>query len=92
VEVLTAINNVENSRASLKLALIARDLAQSRVDAEQKKYDLGTSTIFFVLAAQNDLTQAESNLVTQTVNYRRNIIVLKHNTGELLGDRGVVVQ
>ncbi|MBI4904211.1 MAG: TolC family protein [Acidobacteria bacterium] len=92
LEVLQAINNVENSRASLKLAVIARDLAQKRQDAEQKKYDLGTSTIFFVLAAQTDLTQAESNLVTQTVNYRRNLIVLRHRTGELLTDRGIVVQ
>jgi outer membrane protein TolC len=91
LEVLNAINQVENSRASVKLAQIARDLAQKRVDAEQKKYELGTTTIFFVLAAQNDLTQAESSLVTQSVNYRRNMLVLQQRTGELLADRGVVV-
>jgi len=89
--VLNAINQVENSRASVKLAQIARDLAQKRVDAEQKKYELGTTTIFFVLAAQNDLTQAESALVTQSVSYRRNLLVLQQRTGELLAERGVVV-
>lgn len=91
LEVLNAINQVENSRASVKLAQIARDLAQKRVDAEQKKYELGTTTIFFVLAAQNDLTQAESSLVTQTVGYRRALLTLQQRTGELLADRGVVV-
>lgn len=91
LEVLNAINQVENSRASVKLAQIARDLAQKRVDAEQKKYELGTTTIFFVLAAQNDLTLAESALVTQTVGYRRNLLVLQQRTGELLADRGIVL-
>jgi outer membrane protein len=91
LEVLNAINQVENSRASVKLAQIARDLAQKRVDAEQKKYELGTTTIFFVLAAQNDLTLAESALVTQSVGYRRNLLVLQQRTGELLAERGVVV-
>ncbi|MBI3209420.1 MAG: TolC family protein, partial [Candidatus Solibacter usitatus] len=92
LEVLNAINQVENSRASVKLAIIARDLAQKRLDAEQKKYDLGTSTTFLVLAAQNDLTLAESALVTNTINLRRNLIVLRHNTGELLADRNIIVQ
>ncbi len=91
LEVLNAINQVENSRASVKLAQIARDLAQKRVDAEQKRYELGTTTIFFVLAAQTDLTQAESSLVTQSVSYRRNLLILQQRTGELLAERGVVI-
>ncbi|MCZ2150540.1 MAG: TolC family protein [Bryobacterales bacterium] len=91
LDVLTAVNQVEQSRASVKLALIARDLAQKRVEAEQKKYELGTTTIFFVLSAQADLTQAESNLVTQNVGYRRNMLLLMQRTGELLAERGVVL-
>ncbi|MBV6431858.1 MAG: hypothetical protein IANPNBLG_01991 [Bryobacteraceae bacterium] len=91
LDVLTAVNQVEQSRASVKLAVIARDLAQKRVEAEQKKYELGTTTIFFVLSAQADLTQAESNLVTQNVGYRRNMLLLMQRTGELLAERGVVL-
>jgi len=67
--VLSAVNQVDNTKASVELAKIVTDLAQKRVDAEQKKYELGTTTIFFVLAAQTDLTQAQSNLVTQSINY-----------------------
>lgn len=92
LDVLNAINQVENSRASVELAKIAADLAQKRVEAEQKKYDLGTTTLFFVLAAQQDLSQAQSDLVTQSVTYRRNQLNLLQRSGKLLNDRGVVLQ
>ncbi|MBY0506038.1 MAG: TolC family protein [Bryobacteraceae bacterium] len=92
LDVLNAINLVENSRASVELAKIAADLAQKRVEAEQKKYDLGTTTLFFVLAAQQDLSQAQSDLVTQSVTYRRNQLNLLQRSGKLLSDRGVVLQ
>ena len=92
LDVLNAINLVENSRASVELAKIAADFAQKRVEAEQKKYDLGTTTLFFVLAAQQDLSQAQSDLVTQSVTYRRNQLNLLQRSGKLLSDRGVILQ
>jgi outer membrane protein len=92
LQVLQAVNQVENSKASVQLAQIARDLAQKRVDAEQKRYELGTTTIFFVLAAQNDLTTAEASLVRESINYRRNLLSLLQRTGELLDERGIQVQ
>jgi outer membrane protein TolC len=90
--VLNAINQVENSKAGVDLAKVALDLAQKRADAEQKKYDLGTTTIFFLLDAQTALTQAQSNLVTQSVNYRKALTNLQRFTGELLNERGIAIQ
>ncbi|MEX2264928.1 MAG: TolC family protein [Bryobacteraceae bacterium] len=92
LEVLTAVNQVESSKASVELAVVARDLAQKRLDAEQKKYELGTSQIFFVLQAQNDLINSQSALVRESVGYRRNQLNLLRRTGELLEERGVIVQ
>lgn len=92
LQVLNVISQVENSRASVQLARVARDLAQKRVEADQKRYELGTTTLFFVLASQGDYTQAENNLVTQTINYRRNLISLLQRTGQLLEERGIVLQ
>ncbi len=92
LQVSQAISQVDNSRASVELAKVARDLAQKRVDADQKRYELGTTTIFFVLASQNDLTTAESNLVRESINYRRNLMNLLQRTGELLDERGIQVQ
>jgi len=91
LEVLNAVNQVENSRASVKLAQVRLDFSQKRVEAEQKRYDLGVTTIFFVIQAQNDLVSAQADLVQQSVQYRRNLLNLQRVTGQLLEDRGIVI-
>lgn len=90
-EVLNAITNVESSREGVRLAQIAVDYAQKRVEADQKRYDLGVINIFFLLSAQNDLANAQSNLVNQTVNYKRNLLILQQRLGTLFDDRGIVI-
>ena len=92
LQVLTAVTSLENSKASVELARRARDLAQKRVEAEQKKYELGTELIFFVLTAQGDLSTAESALVNQMINYRLNQLALMRATGTLLEDRNIALQ
>jgi outer membrane protein len=92
LDVLQAVNQVESSKTSVDLAVKSRDFAQLRLDAENKKYELGTSQIFLVLQAQTDLIVAESNVVSQSLNYRRNILNLLQKTGELLQERGVAIQ
>ena len=84
--------SVESSKAAVKLAVTAQDFARKYLEAEQKKYDLGTSQIFFVLQAQSALVAAESAVVQNSVNYRRNMLNLLRRTGELLEERGVRVQ
>ena len=91
-DVLTAVTQLESSRASVKLAQIAVDYAVKRVDADQQRYDLGVITVFFLLSSQTDLTTARSNLVDQTVQYRRNVLNLQQRLGTLLADKGIVVQ
>lgn len=91
-EVLNAITQVESSREGVRLANIALDFAQKRVEADQKRYDLGVITIFFLLSAQTDLTQAQSNLVNQTIQHKRNMLTLQQRLGTLLEERGIVLQ
>ena len=91
-DVLTAVTQLESSRASVKLAQIAVDYAVKRVDADQQRYDLGVITVFFLLSSQTDLTTARSNLVDQTVQYRRNVLNLQQRLGTLLADKGIVLQ
>jgi outer membrane protein TolC len=76
----------------VKLAITAQDFARKYLEAEQKKYELGTSQIFFVLQAQNALVSAEATVVQNSVNYRRNVLNLLRRTGELLDERGVAIQ
>lgn len=92
LDVLNAISSVEQSRASVKQATVARDFAQKRLEAEQKKYELGAREAFFVLQAQIDLATAESDLLSQSIGYRRNLLSLLQSTGQLLEERGVVLR
>lgn len=92
LEVLNAINQVENSRASVELAKVALDFAQKRVDADRKRYDLGTITLYFLLDAQTALNRAQSDLVNQSVNYRKNLTNLHRATGELLYERNIALR
>ncbi len=92
LEVLNAISGVEQSRAGVKQAAVARDFAQKRLAAEQQKYELGVVQAFFVLQAQQDLTTAESEVLSQSIAFRRNRLAMLQATGELLDERGVVLR
>ncbi|MCB1019151.1 MAG: TolC family protein, partial [Acidobacteria bacterium] len=89
LDVLQAVAGVELSKAAVQQAAVAQDFAQKRLDAEERKYDLGVSTAFFVLAAQDTLVRAEADLVDQSIAYRRALLTLDRATGELLDKRGV---
>ncbi len=60
VEVRNAQIALEQNRARVQAAQKSRILQEQTLDAEQKKYQLGASTIFFVIQAQRDLAQAQS--------------------------------
>ena len=91
LEVLNAVTGVELSKTALSQAEVARDFSQKRLEAEQRKYDLGVQEAFFVLQAQNDLVDAEANVLAQSIAYRRSMLTLLRATGELLEERGVML-
>jgi HAE1 family hydrophobic/amphiphilic exporter-1 len=90
-DVLNAVTRVESSRAAIRQSQIAVNFAQQRLEAEEKRYNLGVSTIFFVLQATTDLFNSQSSLVVQSVQYRRDLLNLMRMTGTLLDDRGIIV-
>ncbi len=92
LDVLNAITGVELSKAAIQQAAVALDFSQKRLDAEQKKYDLGVSTAFIVLDAQDDLVQSQADLLLESIGYRQAMVTLLEATGELLAERGVRVE
>jgi outer membrane protein TolC len=65
-------------RAQVDAASKARELQQQTFDAEQKKYQLGASTVYLVIQTQRDLINAQgtelralANLVEAKANYER---------------------
>lgn len=69
---------VEQGRAQVQAASKARELQQQTFDAEQKKYQLGASTVYNVILTQRDLITAQgtelralANLAEAKANYER---------------------
>ena len=50
-------------------ARAARELAEQRLDAEQKRFEVGLSTNFLVIQAQRDLAQAKTNELSAVLAY-----------------------
>ena len=47
----------------------ARELAEQRLDAERKRFEVGMSTSFLVIQAQRDLAQAKTNELSAVLAY-----------------------
>ncbi|GAC1637928.1 MAG: hypothetical protein NVS9B14_18140 [Candidatus Acidiferrum sp.] len=69
---------LEQDRARVDAASKARELQQQTFDAEQKKYQLGASTVYLVIQTQRDLIAAQgtelralTDLVEAKANYER---------------------
>lgn len=92
LSVLNAITNLDSSKESVKLAKIALDYAEKNLDAANKKYELGTGLQLDVSNAQDRKVQAESQVVSNGIQVRKNLINLLVQTGSLLDERGIVIQ
>jgi outer membrane protein TolC len=92
LNVTNAVHALEQSKLSMQAAKVALDLAQKTLQAEQHKYELGAETVFFVLEAQTELTQAEEALVQAQVNYQLATAQVDHDTGDLLTSYQVQIQ
>ncbi len=84
LEVRNSVHRLEEARLSIAASRIARDLAQKNLEAEQRKFELGVQTIFFVLDAQTQLAGAEQSLLQSEISFRRAVTALDRATGSLL--------
>ncbi len=91
VEVSNAVIGVQQARARFQAAVKARILAEQTLDAEQKKYALGASTIFLVIQAQRDLAQAQFNEVAAQAVYSRAHNEMDRATGQTLKTNNVLM-
>ncbi len=92
VDVQNALIGVQQSRAQYQAAVKSRILQEQTLDAEQKKYALGASTIFFVIQAQRDLAQAQATEVAALSAYNRARVTLDQATGLTLETYGVSLE
>jgi outer membrane protein len=91
IEVRNAQFGVEQNRASVASAQAAVDYAQQSLDAEQKKYQFGTSTTTAVLQTRSALATAESTLLSAMAAYEKSRIELDRSTGTILDQQGISI-
>jgi outer membrane protein TolC len=92
LQILNAVTNLEGAKEQLKLANITLDFAKLNLDAENQKYQLGTEINQNVINAQQQKASAELTVVNAQISLRKSLLNLLTQTGELLDERGIVVQ
>jgi outer membrane protein len=73
-EVTNAALQVESSLKRYEAASVARELAQTRLQAEQSRFEVGLSTNFFVVQAQRDLATVQNSELRALLDYRRALV------------------
>src|SRR3984957_7727537 len=92
IEIRNAQYAVQQNRASVDSARAAVELGHQSLDAEQKKFQFGTSTNTLVLQYQSQLATAESTLVNAMVAYEKSRVELDRATGQLLDHAGISIE
>jgi outer membrane protein TolC len=65
---------IEMNAKRIETARLTRELAEQRLDAERKRFEVGMSTSFLVIQAQRDLAQAKNNELTAVLAYDLSLV------------------
>lgn len=75
-QVRLAARQVQTNQRRVDTTRVSRQLAERRLDAEERKLAAGTTTSFFVFQAQRDLSQARNNELRAILDYHRSTVDL----------------
>lgn len=92
LEVRNALTAVEMNKARIQSAQDSRALAVEQLEAEQRKFQLGASTVRFVLEEQRNLQQMQTNEIAAIVNYRKALVDYDHALGMTLKKNNVSIE
>ena len=76
-EVREAALRLEQNRQRIETAQLGRELAEQRLDAEQKRFEVGMSTSFLVIQAQRDLAVARNNEQRSYLDYQLAVVAFE---------------
>jgi outer membrane protein TolC len=91
LEVRQAVRSVQAAIKRIEATRVARELQDEKLQAEQKKFAVGTSTNFQVLEFQKDLTEAKTDEIRAIIDYNKALVALEQAKGTLLKKRGLHV-
>ena len=73
-QVRDAAWKIEMNARRIETARASHELAEQRLDAERKRYEVGMSTSFLVIQAQRDLAQAKTNELGAVLAYDLSLV------------------
>jgi outer membrane protein TolC len=76
-QVRAAAREVQTNQQRVESSRSARQLAERHLEAEQRKFEAGTSTSFLVFQAQRDLSLARNVELQNVLNFHRAVIDLE---------------
>lgn len=76
-EVRNAALGLEQNRQRIETARLGRELAEQRLDAEQRRFEVGMSTSFLVIQAQRDLAVARDNEQRAYLDYQLAVVAFE---------------
>jgi outer membrane protein TolC len=89
LEVEDAVISMRRARASYQAAVEARRLQQQSLEAEQAKFEIGSTTSFFVIQYESLVAQAKSTEVAALGEYVKAKAALQRATGTILDDNHI---
>jgi outer membrane protein TolC len=90
-EVRRTSRAVDTNRKRIDATRVARELAEKRLEAEQKKFEVGMSTSFLIVQAQRDLAQAAANELRALIDYNKAIVAFERARGTILDRANVSI-
>jgi outer membrane protein len=91
VDVQNAIIGLQQARGTYQAAVKQRILEEQTLDAEQKKLNVGASTVFNVILVQRDLVAAQSAEVAALSNYSKARVQLDFSTAQTLTNNNISI-
>ena len=91
VDITKALRQVTSGAQQVAQATVARQLAERQLDAEERKFAVGTTTNFQVLTFQRDLANARTSELQSITNYMNSVARLEQAKGTLLESLGMSI-
>ena len=73
-QVRDVARNVNTNLKRVEATRKARELAERRLEAEEKRFTVGLSSTFELVQAQRDLSRARQNELQATIDYNRSLV------------------
>lgn len=92
LEVNIAVRGVEASIQRIKATRLSRELAEEKLKAEEKRFQVGVSTGFKLLEFQRDLAEEKSREIKAIADYKKAIVELDSVTADTLEKKGIILK